>query len=115
MAHWARLKLPRRSEWGYDIRTEIAGAKGKLVIEGFQKTPLTHSHSGGYHGDHFELFPDRFEAAYRLELVQFFVALRAGRNPSPGIDDALKTQQLALAATKSWREGRPVKVKEIGD
>ena len=107
------IETARRSAWGYDIRTEVAGATGKLVIEGFQKTPITHSHSGGYHGDHFELFPDRFEAAYRLELVEFFEALRAGRTPSPGIDDALRTQQLALAATQSWREGRVVKVSEV--
>jgi myo-inositol 2-dehydrogenase/D-chiro-inositol 1-dehydrogenase len=109
------IETARRSEWGYDIRTEVAGAKGKLVIEGFQKTPITHSHSGGYHGDHFELFPDRFEAAYRLELIEFFESLRTGRAPSPGIDDALETQRLALAVTKSCLEGKPVRVSDIRD
>jgi myo-inositol 2-dehydrogenase/D-chiro-inositol 1-dehydrogenase len=107
------IETARRSEWGYDIRTEVAGAKGKLVMEGYQKTPLIHSHSGGFHGDHFELFPDRFEAAYRLELVAFFDALRAGTQPMPDIFDALETQRLALAVTKSWREDRVVKVREV--
>lgn len=30
----------RRSNWGYDIRTEVAGAIGKVVVEAPQKTPL---------------------------------------------------------------------------
>ena len=30
----------RRSNWGYDIRTEVAGSIGKVVIEAPQKTPL---------------------------------------------------------------------------
>jgi myo-inositol 2-dehydrogenase/D-chiro-inositol 1-dehydrogenase len=103
----------RRSEWGYDIRTEVAGALGKVVVEAPQKTPLVFSRRVGFEADAFESFPDRFEDAYRLELVAFFEAVQAGRAPSPGPDDALETLRLALAATKSWREGRPVKVREI--
>jgi myo-inositol 2-dehydrogenase/D-chiro-inositol 1-dehydrogenase len=63
--------------------------------------------------DHFENFPDRFEAAYRLELEAFFRALQEGRKPTPGPEDALETLRLALAVTKSWREGRSIKVAEI--
>lgn len=32
---------------------------------------------------HFENFPDRFEAAYRLELEAFIRALQDGRKPAP--------------------------------
>ena len=51
--------------------------------------------------------------AYRFELESFFAALLEGRKPSPGPEDALETLRLALAAKKSWRENRPVKVSEI--
>jgi myo-inositol 2-dehydrogenase/D-chiro-inositol 1-dehydrogenase len=104
------LETSRRSAWGYDIRTEVAGSLGKIVVEAAQKTPVTFSRDFGYQGDHFENFPDRFEAAYRLELEAFFDALRAGRKPEPGPEDALRTLQLALAVTRSWREGRSVRV-----
>jgi myo-inositol 2-dehydrogenase/D-chiro-inositol 1-dehydrogenase len=107
------VETSRRSEWGYDIRTEVAGATGKVVIDANRKTPITISRRFGFEGDHFENFPDRFEAAYRLELEAFFEALRAGRSPSPGPEEALVTLQLAIAATRSWREHRPVRVKDV--
>lgn len=107
------VETARRSAWGYDIRTEVAGAQGKVVVEAIQKTPMTFSRRFGYEADHFENFPDRFEAAYRLELEAFFDALRTGRRPSPGPEDAMETQRLAIAATRSWRERRPVHVAEV--
>lgn len=107
------VETSRRSNWGYDIRTEVAGAVGKLVIEAPQKTPLLFAKDFGSSFDHFENFPDRFELGYRYELEAFFAALREGRAPEPGPEDALETLRLGLAATRSWRERRPVKVSEI--
>ena len=107
------LEGSRRTTWGYDIRTEIAGSRAKLVIEAPQKTPLLTSRDLGYSGDHYESFPDRFAAAYRAELDYFFACLRDGTPPAPGVRDALESLRVALAATKSMREGRPVRVDEI--
>jgi myo-inositol 2-dehydrogenase / D-chiro-inositol 1-dehydrogenase len=107
------VEMSRRSKWGYDIRTEVAGADAKVVIESPQKTPMTMSREFGARYDHYENFPDRFEAAYRLELQAFFEALKAGQKPSPGAEDALETLRLAIAARRSWQENRPIKVSEI--
>jgi myo-inositol 2-dehydrogenase / D-chiro-inositol 1-dehydrogenase len=109
------VETARHSAWGYDIRTEVAGAVGKVVVDGGQKTPATHLRRFGSEGDLYESFPDRFEVAYRRELEAFFADLAAGRTPAPGPDDALETLRLALAATRSWREGRPVRVDELAD
>ena len=107
------VEMSRRSAWGYDIRTEVAGALGKVVVEAAQKTPLTWSRRFGFEGDHYENFPDRFEVAYRLEFDAFFRTLAAGGTPTPGPEDALETLRLALAAKRSWLQGRPVRVDEI--
>jgi myo-inositol 2-dehydrogenase / D-chiro-inositol 1-dehydrogenase len=107
------VETSRHSSWGYDIRTEVAGAVAKVVVEAPQKTPLLFARDFGSSFDHFENFPDRFEAAYRLELESFFTALLEGRQPSPGPRDALETLRLAMAVAKSWRESRPVKISEI--
>src|SRR5580693_5921452 len=107
------VETSRRSNWGYDIRTEVAGSVGKVVVEAPQKTPLLFAKDFASSHDHFENFPDRFEAGYRLQLEMFFAALREGRTPTPGPEDALETLRLAVAATRSWREKRPVKVSEV--
>ena len=73
------VETSRHSNWGYDIRTEVAGAVGKVVVEAPQKTPLLFAKDFSSSFDHFENFPDRFEAAYRLELESFFAALLEGR------------------------------------
>jgi myo-inositol 2-dehydrogenase/D-chiro-inositol 1-dehydrogenase len=103
----------RRSNWGYDIRTEVAGSIGKVVVESPQKTPLLFARDFASSYDHFENFPDRFEKAYKLQLESFFHDLQAGRRPSPGPEDALESLRLAIAVTKSWKDGRPVRVSEI--
>jgi myo-inositol 2-dehydrogenase/D-chiro-inositol 1-dehydrogenase len=107
------IETSRRSNWGYDIRTEVAGSIGKVVVEAPQKTPLLFAKDFNSTFDHYENFPDRFELGYRLELEAFFQALRGGEKPSPGPEEALETLRLAIATTKSWREKRPVKVSEI--
>jgi myo-inositol 2-dehydrogenase / D-chiro-inositol 1-dehydrogenase len=103
----------RHSNWGYDIRTEVAGAIGKVVVEAPQKTPLIFARDFGSSFDHFENFPDRFEKAYQLQLLSFFKDLQEGKRPSPGPEDALETLRLAIAATKSCKESRPIKISEI--
>ena len=103
----------RRSNWGYDIRTEVAGAVGKVIVEAPQKTPLLFAREFSSTFDHFENFPDRFEKAYQLQLQSFFKNLQEGKRPSPGPEDALETLRLAIAVTKSWKERRPVKISEI--
>ena len=107
------VETARHSEWGYDIRTEVAGASGKIVVEAVQKTPALFSRRFGFEGDHYENFPDRFEIAFRRELEAFFEAIREGRQPTPGPEDAVETLRLALACSRSRTEGRPVRLAEI--
>jgi len=107
------METSRRSNWGYDIRTEVAGSLGKVVIEAPQKTPLLFARDFSSTFDHYENFPDRFELGYRLELEAFFDALKRGHQPSPGPEEGLETLRLALAVSKSWKEKRSVKVSEI--
>ncbi len=107
------VETARHSAWGYDIRTEVAGATGKVVVEAPRKTQVTFSRQFGYEGDHFENFPDRFETAFRLELEAFFSTLAGGGTPTPGPEDAFETLRLAVAATRSWREGRPIRLADV--
>ena len=107
------VETARHSTWGYDIRTEVAGAVGKVIVDGGQKTPATHLRRVAAEGDLFGDFADRFEVAYKRELEVFFESLGAGKPVGPGPDDALETLRLAVACTRSWRENRPIRLDEV--
>jgi myo-inositol 2-dehydrogenase/D-chiro-inositol 1-dehydrogenase len=107
------VETARHSTWGYDIRAEVAGAIAKVVVDGAQMTPATQMRRGGWEGDLYPDFMDRFEVAYRRELEVFFADLGAGRPVGPGPDDAYETLRLAVACTRSWRENRPVRLDEV--
>lgn len=103
----------RRTVYGYDLRVEVHGEKGKLVTEDERATKLWRYDKDGIHGDYYYFFLDRFKDAYRLELQAFCDAVREGRTPSPGPEDAIASLQVADAATRSLKEGRPVEVAEV--
>jgi len=107
------IENSRRAVYGYDIATEVFGERGKLLVQAIPKTPLWRFGEGGVSADHYHFFPDRFREAAYLELEAFFDALLTGRQPSPGPRDAIESLRLALAAARSLREGRPVKVAEV--
>lgn len=107
------IETARHSAWGYDIRTEVAGASAKVVVDGGRKTPATLLHDLSATDDRHESFPDRFEIAYRRELEAFLADVAAGRAPSPAPDEALETLRLAVACTISWREGRSIRVADV--
>lgn len=106
------IQNSRRSVYGYDVRTEVFGSKGKLVMDATPKTPLWR-YSEGLKANHYHFFMDRFKEAYKLELEAFFRALASGQKPTPGTKDATESLRIAIAAGKSLKEKRVVKLKEI--
>ena len=103
----------RRAVFGYDIVTEVFGEKGKLIVHAEPKTPLRHYRDSGCEIDHFHFFMDRFGPAFRAELEHFFACFAEQKSPSPGPADALESLRIAVAATKSRKERRPVKLAEV--
>jgi len=105
----------RRAVFGCDIVTEVFGEKGKLIVHAEPKTPLRHYRDSGCEIDHFQFFVDRFGPAFRAELEHFFACFAEQKSPSPGPADALESLRIAVAATKSWKERRPVKGAEVAN
>jgi myo-inositol 2-dehydrogenase/D-chiro-inositol 1-dehydrogenase len=107
------LQSWRRAVYGYEASCELYGSKGKLVVQDGRATGLTRFNDRGACEDYPSGFISRFREAYRLEVQAFVDALLHRREPSPGPDDALASLRVALAATRSLREGRTVKVAEV--
>jgi len=90
-----------RAPWGYEIRAEVYGSKGKVVTELDEKFPTRLYDQRGIVIDRHTLFTERFRDAYRDEIQAFVDAILAGKIPSPGVDDAVKALLVADAATRS--------------
>lgn len=107
------IQNSRRATYGYEIRTELLGAEGKLVIEEERATPVHLYNRTGIHADFHGWFIKRFREAYKREVEAFVQAVLDGASPSPGPADALESLRVAIAATRSLTEGRTVRVEEV--
>jgi myo-inositol 2-dehydrogenase / D-chiro-inositol 1-dehydrogenase len=99
-----------RAPYGYDIRAEVHGTKGKVIAEVDEKYPTTLYDARGKVSERHDQFIERFSDAYRDELQAFVTALHTGTSPTPGIEDGLQAVRVAAAATKSRRTGRWVAI-----
>ncbi|MCC6790645.1 MAG: Gfo/Idh/MocA family oxidoreductase [Thermomicrobiales bacterium] len=99
-----------RAPYGYDIRGEVHGSRGKIVTELDAREPTALYTDHAFAFRRHNLFVERFEEAYRLELQAFVDAVRRGEMPTPGIDDAVNAVLVSNAATVSRRENRWVDI-----
>jgi predicted dehydrogenase len=104
--------------YGYDVRSEVYGSEGNLLLGGLNRTELTLcSTSKGISKPqtfmpqgklpHFML---RFEQAYVAEMQAFVECVLDRRTPSVTADDAVKAFQIALAATQSAGEKNLIEI-----
>jgi predicted dehydrogenase len=99
-----------QSQYGYDVRTEVIGSKGSILIGGLQGAPaLTLKPKGSSHDivDHFLI---RFADAYVLEMRDFVQTILNDKPVKVTGEDGLRSLQIAVAAQKSYLESRPVQV-----
>ena len=64
-------------------------------------------------GNPLHFFLERYEKAYEEETTEFIDCLINKKQPSVKIKDALESALLSLAAIKSHKENRTVKINEI--
>jgi myo-inositol 2-dehydrogenase / D-chiro-inositol 1-dehydrogenase len=98
----------RRSGFGYDVRTEVFGSEGALMIGYSRDTPMLRLDANGIHSDHIHWFLERFDQAYIDELKVFVDCIVDGTKPPVDGDDARAAMVLAYAAEASRRENAPV-------
>jgi myo-inositol 2-dehydrogenase / D-chiro-inositol 1-dehydrogenase len=100
----------RRSGFGYDLRTEIFGSDGALLVGFHQDTPVTRLNAAGVMTDHVYFFLERFEQAYTDEIRDFVDAVAGNRPVSVTGEDGRAALAMAYAAEASLRERRPVEL-----
>jgi len=107
------IDLSRNAVYGYDIRTEVLGSEGSLLIGTLQQTPTLMLTRAGVTHDTVPYFMERFGEAYANEIRDFVTCLIEDRPPSVDAYDARKATAIGVAATLSLDEGRPVSLDEV--
>jgi myo-inositol 2-dehydrogenase/D-chiro-inositol 1-dehydrogenase len=104
----------RRAVYGYDQRVEVFGSQGMAASE----NPLAHSGlvrtaDGTREAALPYFYLERYTASYVHEWKAFVGALAAGNAPPVTATDARAPLVIGLAAWRSLREQRPVRVEEV--
>ena len=95
-----------QSSYGYDIRTEIVGSAGSILVGSIQQTSaifLTKNGGTQTLADH---FLTRFTDAYVAEVRDFVGNLLNDRPLRVTGEDGLRALEIAVAAENSYREGK---------
>ncbi|MCS7058885.1 MAG: Gfo/Idh/MocA family oxidoreductase [Meiothermus sp.] len=108
------LEVALRTAYGYDIRCEVLGERGRIHIERDRRPDLTLYDERGGNFDRPRNFEQRFAEAYAAEMVAFARNLHAGKPLEPGVRDAWYSLRLARAAQHALETGQMVNVKEFG-
>jgi myo-inositol 2-dehydrogenase/D-chiro-inositol 1-dehydrogenase len=109
------LAQTRHNPHGYDVRMEVVGSKDVVNVGFNQGTPLhlLEADAPVLAGPPWDSHLDRFVTAYQAELLAFLRVAR-GEIPSPcTARDGLQAMRIAVAATRSRKEHRPVRLDEV--
>jgi predicted dehydrogenase len=96
--------------YGYDIRTEIVGSKGSILVGSLQQTPLTFLARNGATQILAGHFLTRFEAAYVAEVRDFVHNMVNEQPPRVSGEDGLRALEIAVAAERSHLQSKPCSV-----
>lgn len=104
----------RQAVYGYDQRVEAFGSAGMVTVANNTPDTLTYSNSEGVHAAkplHF--FLERYTESFMIEMKEFVQAIQEDVPPPvTGVDGRIPVL-IGMAAWKSYREHRPVKLAEM--
>ncbi len=104
----------RKAVYGYDQRVEVFGSGGMVAVS--NNTPDSHVYSnaeGVYAALPLYFFLERYTESFIAELREFAESIRNDTVPPVTGLDGRAPVLIGMAAWKSQRENRPVKVSEI--
>lgn len=105
----------RAAHYGYDQRTEVHCDKGCVqVANDLGDTALISTADGVEATKPTWFFLERYNNAFIAEAAAFADAILNNTDTPVGGKDGLMPVMIAMAANKSLKEGRPVKLSEIG-
>jgi scyllo-inositol 2-dehydrogenase (NAD+) len=96
--------------YGYDVRTEIVGSKGSILVGSLQQIPAVFLTARGGEQSLADHFLARFADAYLAEVRDFVHNVLRDRAPRVTGEDGLRALAIAVAAEESNRQAKPIDV-----
>lgn len=104
----------REASYGYDQRVEVFGSKGMVQSNNnFHDSHKLYDKEGIHAALPLHFFLERYQEAYKTEMIDFIKGLENGTVMPVNGDDGLQSLKIGLAAIKSLNENRPVKISEV--
>lgn len=104
----------REASYGYDQRVEVFGSKGMVQSNNnFMDSHKLYNDQGIHAALPLHFFLERYREAYKNEIGDFAMSLENGNKIPVDGNDGLQSLKIGLAAIKSLKENRPVKISEI--
>ncbi len=105
----------RRASYGYDQRVEVLGSKGAIATSNNYPNAATVSDGASVRRDlPLNFFMDRYTESFAAEVTAFVDAVLHDKPTPVAGHDGRVPVAMGLAAKKSYLEGRPVKLSEMG-
>ena len=92
--------------YGYDVRSEIIGSKGSILVGSLQQTPVTFLTGEGGTQILAAYFLDRFVDAYVAEVQDFVDSMLRDRAPRISGEEGLRALEIAVAAEQSYIQSK---------
>jgi len=103
----------RKAAYGYDQRVEVFGSKGSVTVSNDTQSSAVLSTVDGVFSEKPKFFfLERYKESFIDELREFFNCIKNDTKTLVSGIDGLKPVLIAMAAKKSYIEGRPVKLEE---
>lgn len=101
----------REAAYGYDQRVEVFGRKGYVMADNDTDTTVRIASNDGVVEEKPKyFFLERYMDAYINEMQQFIDCLVKDKEVPVGAKEGLYSVLVGLAATKSLKEGKPIKI-----
>jgi predicted dehydrogenase len=104
--------VSRTCAFGHDIRCEVVGTEGSLLVGNAASGAGVRVVGRGDAGRFPQDYRERFADAYRAELDAFLAAVRGDGPPGPTVEEDRRAVAIGVAARASALTGRPLAVGE---
>jgi predicted dehydrogenase len=102
------VQIYRNAVYGYDIRTEVLGTDGAVMVGSLRQDPVQVLRAEGITHTMPSHWLQRFAEAYRLEITDWVARMSTGQPPAVTGEDGVRSVALAVAAEHARETGESV-------